>query len=243
MQTFLTSPGTIKLIHTPRMRPVHEIRRRNLARLREEVGGSWAELNRRTGRSDRDATYGQIWKEAVNSQTKLVRRMGNALARTLEEAMGKPIGWMDTEHPEANLRAADPVGRSVPLISWVEAGQMADVEDPYPPGDGAAWIPVGRKCGPRAFALTVDGLSMTNPNGHPTFPHGTVIIVDPDVSPDPGRFVVAKDVANQAATFKRLAVDGGRWFLVPLNPAFPTLEIDRSTIRIIGVVVEVRMEV
>lgn len=132
----------------------------------------------------------------------------------------------------ATLRAA------VPVISWVQAGELNGVVDLYHPGDAEEWIPaLHSRPGPHAFALRVAGDSMTSQAGE-SFPDGTLLIVDPDVAPTPGRYVIAKDVQTQKATFKRLVTDGGRWYLRPLNQAFPTQEIDRPELRIIGVVIE-----
>ncbi|WP_164546830.1 MULTISPECIES: S24 family peptidase [unclassified Variovorax] len=82
--------------------------------------------------------------------------------------------------------------------------------------------------------------SMTSPDSEAqySFPEGTVLLVDPNRSVDPGDFVIAKDVDTQQATFKRLAYDGGRWYLRPLNPNFKTVEIDDPKLRIIGRVTE-----
>lgn len=133
------------------------------------------------------------------------------------------------------------VRQSVPLVSWVQAGHWGDVSDPFLPGEADEWIDVyDATPGDRAFALRVTGDSMTNPtpgNG-PNFPDGTLIIVDPSRGANAGDYVVAKDVATQQATFKRLVTDGGRWFLRPLNPAYPTIEIDDPNMRVIGRVVE-----
>lgn len=129
---------------------------------------------------------------------------------------------------------------SVPLISWVKAGSWATVEDPFNVGEADEWIDAFQsKPGSNAFALRVDGDSMTNPHsGQRSFPDGTIIIVDPGMEAKAGDYVVAKDVATQSATFKRLAYDGGRWFLKPLNPVYPTIEIDDPAMRVIGRVIE-----
>lgn len=81
---------------------------------------------------------------------------------------------------------------------------------------------------------------MTNPDPEAlySFPEGTILLVDPNRSVDPGDFVIAKDVSTQQATFKRLAYDGGHWYLRPLNPNFKTVEIDDPKVRVIGRVVE-----
>lgn len=132
-------------------------------------------------------------------------------------------------------------GRRVPLISWVEALLLNDVSEPFDPGDAVEWVDTSESSpGKDAFALKVSGSSMTSPDPDApySFPEGTVLIVDPDRQVSPGDFVIAKDVDTQQATFKRLAYDGGRWYLRPLNPQFKTVEIDDPSLRIIGRVVE-----
>lgn len=128
----------------------------------------------------------------------------------------------------------------VPLISWVQAGNWSEVQDVYAAGEADTWEPVyNTRPTEGSFALVVEGESMTNPNlGAISFPAGTIITVDPGRSPGPGDFVIAKDVVTQSATFKQLTSDGGRWFLKPLNPAYPTIEIDNPGMRVIGKVVE-----
>jgi SOS-response transcriptional repressor LexA len=131
--------------------------------------------------------------------------------------------------------------KRVPLISWVQAGSWADVEDHYAPGEAEEWVEVYEvQPGEAAFALRVSGDSMTSPypGDTTTFPDGTIIVVDPSRSAQAGDFVVAKDVVTQQATFKKLATDGGRWFLKPLNPTYPTVEIDDPAMRVIGKVIE-----
>lgn len=129
---------------------------------------------------------------------------------------------------------------SVPLISWVQAGAWGEAQDMFQPGEADEWVdayesdPQGR-----SFALRVHGDSMTSPHpGELSFPAGTVLIVDPDREAGAGDFVIAKDVDTNQATFKKLMHDGGRWFLKPLNPAYPTIQIDDPAIRVIGRVVE-----
>lgn len=153
----------------------------------------------------------------------------------LESGEGSPL-WGGDE----NTTSAPDTRGKVPLVSWVTAGNMGDVHDQYQPGEADEWIEVYEtKPSTNTFALRVTGDSMTNPMpGDISFPDGTIIIVDPNRSVDPGNFVVAKDVTTQKATFKRLAYDGGRWFLKPLNPAYPMVEIDDPAVRVIGKVTE-----
>ncbi len=83
--------------------------------------------------------------------------------------------------------------------------------------------------GPRAFALIVEGESMT-----PGFSPGDKVIFDPDLAPRPGDFVVAKLDEEEKATFKKYRPrgqdrDGNVVIeLVPLNDDWPTLSIDAA---------------
>jgi SOS-response transcriptional repressor LexA len=139
----------------------------------------------------------------------------------------------------ANIEAVG-AHRRVPIISWVQAGSWSEIQDNFHPGQADEWaLAFDSLPGNHAFALRVVGDSMTNPvPGLRTFPEGTIIIVDPGRGADAGDFVIAKDVQTQKATFKQLATDGVRWFLRPLNPTYPTVEIDDPAMRVIGRVIE-----
>jgi len=131
--------------------------------------------------------------------------------------------------------------RPVPIISDVEAGEWADVVDPYEPGSGDGYLFTNR-ASELSFALRVIGRSM-----QPLFERGDYIVVDPNVPPMPGDIVVAKLDAENAATLKKYRPRGNDENgdpvieLVPLNEDWPTLTIDSAHRgRIIGTVVEHR---
>ena len=127
----------------------------------------------------------------------------------------------------------------VPLISWVQAGEFSEVLDIFHPGEAVQWEEAYHSNpSTRAYALLVEGDSMDRGSGSPNFPAGTILIVDPDRASHAGDYVIAKDVATQRATFKQLVTDGARWYLRPLNPVYPTIEIDDPALRVIGRVIE-----
>lgn len=70
---------------------IRETRLRNLTVVVQECGGQ-AELAKRI---DTDPSY---ISQLLNSWEG--RGMGTTLARKIEVALGKPPGWMDTQHPE-----------------------------------------------------------------------------------------------------------------------------------------------
>ena len=78
------------------MRVIEEVRRLRLIELAQEHG-SYVALNKLLGLLVRDSTLSQYRTTAPNSRTGKPRGMGSALARRLEAAAGKPVGWMDTD--------------------------------------------------------------------------------------------------------------------------------------------------
>ncbi len=94
------------------MKPVEEIRRANLLLLIQEAG-NMARLSELTMVP---APYiSQVSRGVMNSKGKGARLMGPDVARRMEAKMGKPRGWMDTDHSAISL-AADLNGREGQLI-------------------------------------------------------------------------------------------------------------------------------
>lgn len=155
----------------------------------------------------------------------------------LSELSGIPLPGTNGTETSSNVSTVGTVYPAVPLISWVQAGNWAEIVDNYTPGENDLVAAKESKPGKYSFALRVEGDSMISHN-HISFPPGTIIIVDPARAAGSGDFVVAKDIATGCATFKRLMQDAGHWFLKPLNPAYPLIPIDDPAIRVIGVVIE-----
>lgn len=91
--------------------------------------------------------------------------------------------------------------------------------------------------GPRVYALTVIGDSMGSPKSRPSYPDGSVIVVDlyePIVS---GACVVAR-LEGAQATFRQYLEDGSKRYLKPLNPRYPIIEI-AGDVTFYGVAVQV----
>lgn len=130
----------------------------------------------------------------------------------------------------------------VPLIDFVQAGQWTDIADPYALGQGSEILWTDQNVGKSAFGLTIEGQSMA-----PEFEPGDKIIVDPDVKPQPGDYVVAKLDNEERSTFKKYRPrgsdkDGSPIIeLAPLNTDWPTLYIDAGHPgHIVGTMIEHR---
>lgn len=79
----------------------------------------------------------------------------------------------------------------------------------------------------------------------PDFRPGDRVLIDPEIAPSPGDFVVAKNGSNEA-TFKKYRPRGINergdhvFELVPLNTDYETMRSDYTPIAIIGTMVEHR---
>lgn len=119
----------------------------------------------------------------------------------------------------------------VPLVSSVAAGMFTEATDLMPAGFADEWVSCSVPVKDHTFALRVEGDSM-----EPRFAEGMILIVEPDMSPQPGDFVIAKNGDNEA-TFKQLVRDGGDSYLKPLNPRYPMKPLGSA--QVIGVVRQV----
>lgn len=129
----------------------------------------------------------------------------------------------------ATLTPAPPPRGRVPVISAVQAGHPTDVVDNFQPGEANEWLEVSCQVRRHTFALVVEGDSM-----EPEFTAGMRIVVEPEMEPENGDYVVAGN--GEQATLKKLVRDGNDLYLKPLNPRYPIKPLGEN--RIIGVVRE-----
>jgi len=87
-----------------------------------------------------------------------------------------------------------------------------------------------------AFWLPVTGDAMTAPSGL-SISAGMLILVDPAITAEPGKLVVAQWADSPQATFRQLLKESGQLYLVPLNPTYPK-QLLTDDCRILGVVVQ-----
>lgn len=131
--------------------------------------------------------------------------------------------------------------RKIPLISYVQAGALAQ-NCPIEAYDGDfEYVLTDMDWSENAFALKIEGDSM-----EPEFSPGDVIVIDPEIQPAPGEFVVAMN-GGDAATFKKYRPTGYDhhrneiYELVPLNSDYPVMRSTDRTLRILGTMVEHRI--
>ena len=154
-------------------------------------------------------------------------------AAGLQALTGFNAVWISTgkgpKKTTENTAPGPTIKGEVPLLSNVQAGMYTEFVDNLHPGEEAyesisTSVPVNRY----TFALRVTGDSM-----EPDFKEGMILIVEPELDPQPGDYVIAKN-GSEETTFKQLIKDGGDWYLKPLNSRYPIKPLATSTI--IGVV-------
>lgn len=124
---------------------------------------------------------------------------------------------IETASYENNISAPFLIsGRSVPVISWVQAGAWTTVEAVPSGTQYDEWLPPNPKCGKHGYGLEVVGESML-----PDFRPGDKIYVNPDFQINDlktGDLVIVACDGETEATFKKLIVESNGMYLEPLNP-------------------------
>jgi SOS-response transcriptional repressor LexA len=175
-----------------------------------------------------------------------VKSLKAETAAALEKSTGYRATWLVTGKgpkfvlDKSNVSSA-PIGtRQVPLISYVQAGHWTGAVDPFQPNDAHDWLMTDLELSDGAFALEIKGESML-----PEFKPGDRVIIDSQINPQPGDYVVAKN-GHEEAMFKkyrpRSVNERGEMVfeLVPLNDDYPTIRSDVTPVMIIGTMVEHR---
>lgn len=193
-----------------------------------------------------DCTRGLVhqWLAGLNET------MGYEYAKNIHAQLGWNVDWLIKGEGPAKGdskfdRNVTPVAmgvRSIPVISLIQAGKMTEITDPYPCGAGFAveYVDEAADYSPWTFGLEISGDSML-----PDFRPGDRVIIDPELAPNPGDFVAARN-SHEEATFKKyrprgMDAAGNMVFeLVPLNPDYPTMRSDIQHLQVIGVMVEHR---
>lgn len=164
---------------------------------------------------------------------------GERAAASMCAKLGLPERWF--EAGATNVLPAEVGARRIPVISAVQAGNFREIVDAFATGDGDGFIHTDMDVSPYTFALQIEGRSML-----PEFVEGDRVIIDPDVRPQSGDYVVARD-RKGGATFKKYRLRGmddkGRevFELIPLNmDEFDTMRSDVEPLEIIGTMVEHR---
>lgn len=167
-------------------------------------------------------TKAEIAKECEVSQQAVygwqnTGRVGKDTLAKIAKSTNTTLEWL-VSGDESALERQTIRTVTVPLFNW-----------DLTPGGSVENIQTDGTIGANAFALRVRGNAMAG-----EFPDGTTIIVDPDVKPTEGKFVIAE--VDGATLLRQVQFDGGRTVLTATDPSFQAIRLDTES-PIIGVVV------
>jgi SOS-response transcriptional repressor LexA len=154
--------------------------------------------------------------------------------KDIADALGVKVSELFLVAEGTNVKTGPDLYR-VPLISWVQAGNLKEVfinNDI----DNLEWVETTYRARKFTYALRVVGDSM-----EPKFPEGSIIIVEPEEQASNKSFVIARQDGNKA-TFKQLIDDGGDRYLKPINERYPIIAL-LPDFEICGVVKRMEMDV
>lgn len=201
-----------------------------IKRLRLDRGYSQAQLGKGVGVSD--VTISK-WESGLNQPRS---RFITLIAKSLRVSEGELLHGPQPQQAQVNIEPGPDLRGKVPLISWIQAGSWLEMADAEP--EATIYYAHTANVGPRAFALRVVGDSMTSYTGGKSIPEGAVVIVDPDLTAENGKVVVARLDDTNEATLKQYVLDGTRKQLKPFNPQHKVIDINGNC-TIIGVVKQV----
>lgn len=204
----------------------------------------------KTARKAAKMTQADLAKKVGIGQSTVaeLEKTGNGSSHTpaIADALGVAALWLANGEGsmktgfDANVQRVPAGMRCYPVISLIQAGALTEISHPYEPGDGFD-MEYGEDDASRwAFFLEIKGDSML-----PEFRPGDRVLIDPEVCPNPGDFVAARNT-QQEATFKKYRVrginEGGHeiFELVPLNDDYPVLRSDERHLKVIGTMIEHR---
>ena len=190
----------------------YNIRKENLGKLIAQT--SLADFAARTGRSK------SLLSDCVNGR----KRIGERMARSIEDEAGLPPGYLDNAEGGVTLDVKPQ--RRIPLLTWEELAAGT-----WPSNPKETLLIDMSSASEKTHALSIRDDSM-----YPLFSPGDSIVVDPQVKPLPGDFVLAKTTTGFVFRKYRLRQDD--FLLVPLNEDYPTISGKLAEVR--GVMLEHR---
>ena len=125
-------------------------------------------------------------------------------------------------------------GKRIPILGWVQAGNFTPSESPdLTPLSPEDYVYSDIK-GRNLFALRVENDSM-----EPIFHPGDIIIINPNIEPRTGDYVIVRLAEEGEVTFKKLILKDKLLILRPLNPKYEDIILEpKEKFEIIGKVVE-----
>jgi SOS-response transcriptional repressor LexA len=200
-----------------------------LKSLMMELGINESELSRRTG-VGQPVVHRICSGETDNPKVATLSPIANFFAISISQLIGDeplPANRIPgTFNPDAKGWT------QIPLLTWeqvLEWPTLSSVSTALPT------VSTDIALGQDAYAVTVRDTTM-----EPRFPEGTVLLIDPQLSPKNRDFAIIHLEGTAVPSFKQILIDSNHFYLKPLNPDFKTLLLEQPY-KFLGVMVQSRM--
>lgn len=172
-----------------------------LEQLMHERGWNQYDLADRSGYSQ--SNINRILKSKTPPSNKVLLR--------LAKAFELPVDYFQCSGPVANVQSVPVLSRDL-LDSWLD--DPACVESSI-----AEWVPVSQGNTPRLFAY-----ALNSNDSQPGCPFGSVVIINPDLDVISGHKILCR-LPDGRALVRQLQYAADSWFLAPLQPQLPMIEV------------------
>ncbi len=202
----------------------------SLTILTERYGISEAELCRKTNISQ--PTLNRLLTGTTDDpRASTLNEIAKFFNITLDQLLGnQPI-------PQSLSTSTNPAATTyLPVFTWENIADWRSLLKKISPNTWSYWTEAEPSIQPHCFAIKVIGESMW-----PQFTEGSLLIVDPTVTPKHRDYVLAFLQKKREVLFRQYVSEGSSKVLKPINTAFrPTVMTKED--KIIGVVLKSRLD-
>ncbi len=163
-------------------------------------------------------------------------KIGDKLARKLEEALGKPKGWLDSLHENEEVHPS--TSKIIPIIEIDKVVQWCGERKGIVKKAMNPTAITHEKENKDIFCIEMQGDAMISAlNIASSICPGDKVIIDAKIEATSGDIVLVK--INDSIKIRQLAKDGNELILQPFNPQYPIIPFT-DDIEVLGVVAEIR---
>ena len=205
-----------------------------ITRLMSEIGIKESELARQTGLPQTTINRLLIG-DTSDPRANTLKPIAKFFKVTIGQILGEEPISLDriSGSFHANNREA---WINVPIISWEDALSWIFRKETYDIHSHKKWIITERPVGTSSFAI------ISKTFMEPRFRKNSILIVDPNSDYQDGKFVVVT-LDNRNVTVRQLTYDSSEVYLKHFDTTIPTIKLNNNIHKILGVIVEARIDI
>lgn len=197
----------------------------------EDIGERLKKARKIRGISQAELARGAGLSQPTVANIESGRNAGSKHLPQIAAFLRVPYKWLHSGQGDINESPATSVDTAVRMIPL---RSLQDLAVDVPMTNARQYLPAPVSCGPRTFAVTIEGDAMTGV-GPRSYPDGTIIFVDPDITTGlNGQRVLARVTGR--VVFREYRREAGDHYLMPINPLYRPITSDAVEIvgRVIG---------